>query len=266
MPAPLPESVYESFPIFDYNAKTFFGNIIQDVFGRTKPHKVDFDSRHRVKVNFYNVDYFFFASAGINVKMQKKGWTGIWRKLRTEELRLGWDVMDFEANISQLLPQPRVAQLSFDKINLGKVDFASMTWNMFGKNLAEPINSFINNAPNQALKYVAKSVWSEVKKLAPSQWAAQDRYVKSFRLIYPDKIRTLVGRYEFVAYDTDEITKNFDWNAGVAVKLRFETTGNVTFSGPMPYTPISYKIHRGSMFGAAKYNGVWKGAYVDKAY
>ena len=117
----LDQYIYDQLPTYEFDSHTFVGGLIQSVFGRTKPHKENFDSQHRIKVNFYDVDFGFYASAGVNVKMQTKGWTGIWRKLDTEEIRLGWDGLEVTVNFKGMPVPPKKQDLSFEKVKLGQI-------------------------------------------------------------------------------------------------------------------------------------------------
>ncbi|WP_142687462.1 hypothetical protein [Chitinophaga polysaccharea] len=73
-----------------------------------------------------------------------------------------------------------------------------------------------------------------------------------------------LGRYEEQASNINAITKTFDWNVGFTIK--WNPQGNAVnladFSGG-PNT-FEYEIKAGSVYGAAKYYGNWKGARVEK--
>jgi hypothetical protein len=256
----LPEWVYDGLPTFEFDAKTWAGQLIQDVFGRTKPHHEYFDSKHRVKVNFYNVNFGFAATVGVNVKMQTKGWTGIWRKLNTSQLILGWDGLEIEIE-QKNMPAPQIPSIDFGKLKLGTIDLDIKSLSIGGHNIGQPLQDAINNALNSAYHSTLKIIWEKVKAIAPEQWKMQDAYVKAFRAVYPDKVKLILDAYEMTAYNTNEITRNFDWNAGFTINWSPSSQASIGTPGGNAY---AYKITKGSVFGAAQYYGVWKGARVDK--
>ncbi len=64
------------------------GNFIQDLFGDTYSCFNYFDSRNRVKVEFWNQDFLFYASTGIQVTKQYYFFPAWWRK-KADEMYLG---------------------------------------------------------------------------------------------------------------------------------------------------------------------------------
>jgi len=256
----LPQGVYDKFPTYEFDSKTWAGQILQSIFGRTKPHHEYFDRKHRVKVNFYNVNYGFFSSVGVNVKMQTKGWTGIWRKLNTEELRLGWDGLEIVMQLKNM-PAPSVPRLDFGRVKLGSFEFPVKELSIAGHNVGYRLNDLLNDRVNDSYRNVLKYIWGEVKKIAPYQFEWQDQYVKAFRTVYPDKVKMILGRTEIIAWNTNQISKNFDWHAGFTIRRKLD--GSSSFGRPEG-SAYKYTIQKGAVYGAAKYGGQWKGVRIDK--
>jgi hypothetical protein len=266
-PNALPQAVYNGLPTFDFNAQTFVGQLLQTLFGRTKAHFQNFDNSHRVKVNFYNVNFGFYASVGINVKMQTKGWTGIWRKLDTEQLRLGWDGLIIDFTMPNM-PAPTIPQIGTGDLKLGDVSFPVHTITVAGQTITQQkirdaLNGLWQDAVDNTYNGMIKKVWDYVTStLAPGQYATRKDYVSAFRVVYPDKVKMVFGRYETIAHNTNEITKNFDWNAGFTFKWNGE--GKAIEVQNFKANSYKYNIQSGSIYGMAKYGGVWKGARIDK--
>lgn len=261
-PTPLTDPVYDQFPTYEFDAQTWAGQLIQDVFGRTKPHFDYYDGTHRVKVNFYNVNFGVYAAAGVNVKMQTKGWTGIWRKLETEELRLGWDGLTLKFKMPNM-PQPQVPKIDFGKLKLGDINFDVESINVAGINLTEKVQKALNNTLEDQYKKGVKYLWDYVSNtLAPGQFSNQKKYIKAFKAIYKDEVVMVLGRYEEAATNTNEITRTFDWNVGITIKWNLD--GTALNLSDFKASAYGYEISGASVYGAAKYYGVWKGARVDK--
>ncbi|WP_142687461.1 hypothetical protein [Chitinophaga polysaccharea] len=155
---PLPQSTYDAFPSYDFDAKTWAGSLIQDAFGRTKPHFDYFDDKHRVKVNFYNVNFGVYAAAGINVKMQTKGWTGIWRELATEEMRLGWDGLILKFKMPNM-PQPNIPKIDFGKLQIGSINFPIESITIGGNNITSDVKDALNGVIEGQLRNTLKTIW-----------------------------------------------------------------------------------------------------------
>lgn len=262
---PLPQSIYDGFPTFDFNAKTWAGQLIQSLFGRTKAHHSYFDNEHRVKVNFYNVDYGFYAAVGMTVKMQTKGWTGFWRKLHTDELRLGWDgvIIDFKIPNAN---QPQVPQMNFGNVKLGDFNFPVHSISLAATKITkDEINNALNGALESQFKVALKKIWDYVfQTLAPGQANTYTNYVKAFKVVYPDKVKIVFGRFEQVARNTNSISKNFDWNVGFSLKWNPDGSANNLEDFIPTGAAYNYDIKSASIYGCARYYGVWKGARIEK--
>lgn len=91
-PYALPPADYNKFTVYHYGAKTVIGKIIEGVFGGNTSFDQSFNSNYRLRVKLYSFDYVFYKSIGLNGKVQKKGWTGIWathNDSKAEKLILG---------------------------------------------------------------------------------------------------------------------------------------------------------------------------------
>jgi len=88
------EEIYQSIPTIYFGAKTWFGNLFESLRGREEIYTENFNSKRRVRVNFYNASWGVYSAIGASVKMQKKNWIG-WSGTVTDELRLGWDGLEY---------------------------------------------------------------------------------------------------------------------------------------------------------------------------
>ncbi|ASZ10750.1 hypothetical protein CK934_07030 [Chitinophaga sp. MD30] len=262
LPTPLAPAVYDGLPTYEFDAQTWAGQLIQDVFGRTKPHFEYFDNTHRVKVNFYNVNFGVYAAAGVNVKMQTKGWTGIWRKLETEELRLGWDGLTLKFKIPNM-PQPPIPKVDFGKLKLGNINLDVESISVAGISLTQKAQQALHGALEGQYRNGVKYLWDYVTNaLAPAQFSNQKQYVQAFKAVYKDEVVIALGRYEESVKNTNEITKTFDWNVGITIK--WNPDGGAVNLGDFQGAAYSYEISGASVYGLSQYYGVWKGARVDK--
>lgn len=63
-------------------------NVIKNLFGKTWECREKFDSKNRVKVEFWDQNWYFYKSVGVSVKTQKKK-AKIWWKSKSDEVELG---------------------------------------------------------------------------------------------------------------------------------------------------------------------------------
>ncbi len=92
------EPNFDSFPIYSTEKKTFFGKLIQNIFGTPKTWTIEFGSSRRIKSTFYSYDYIFYSEIGVKAWTDKKNWIG-WSKTESDELRIGWRGVLLETKI-----------------------------------------------------------------------------------------------------------------------------------------------------------------------
>ena len=279
-PFAIPQQNYCNLESFAYGSKTVVGGWLESIFGANSDRTVNFDGDHRVKVKLYNFNYFVYSSVGLKVKFQKQGWTGIWDARDTEKLVIGWDAMIFETPLKYNTPYPynspsfpgkAIAKeiLRFINFNVEAGTLTQLDESLLGRDLygAKEVSSALKSLSQQTLASATKKIWTYVnKELNPGRQQFLDSQTKAFRLIFPDKFTTALSRWE-LSRDNDQeidcifdfntcrityngyIDGNFDWFTNVAQP----TFGNQSYS---------YKIVEASIYGAAKYNGQWKGARI----
>ena len=197
--------------------------------------------------------------------MQRKSWTGIWRNDDAEELRLGWDGLIIDLMLPNA-PQPNIPTVDFGNVKLGDITFATHSISVAGYTIPK---GKINDALNGALEGQFRNALNEIYNyafvtLAPGQFKYQEDYVKMFRVVYPDKIKLVFGKYEVAENNTNSISKVFDWNVGLTIKWNPNGTSVTSQDFSANGSATAYKIISGSVYGAGKHDGAWKGARVDK--
>ncbi|MGJ8745994.1 hypothetical protein [Polaribacter sp.] len=78
----------------------WFGNL----FGNVKVCKDEYESRRRVKIKYWNINFGIGYSIGMKVKHQYRGWTGVWRKEDTDNVVLGINSVSWMFNRNYVLP------------------------------------------------------------------------------------------------------------------------------------------------------------------
>lgn len=284
LPTALPSGAYCSFPSYGYGSHTVVGGILQGIFGANSDRTENFNSDHRVKVKLYNFNYFVYSSIGLKVKFQKKGWTGIWDARDTEKLVIGWDALVFETPQVYSAPVPynvpsfpgsKVGQVigneTFKFINFDVVanTLSQLDQTILGRDIynANKVEGLLKNAVNNKLSDITKDVWTYAEgQLAPNQIAFRNSVTKGFRMIYPDKFVLALSRWEKTRDNDQEIDCLLDFNT-----CRLTYSGNIAgdfnfardIVGPTySNKSYSYTLKKASVYGAAKYNGQWKGVRI----
>ncbi len=256
----------------------FYNNLPTYSFHNGRNPKFNyFGSKHRVKLNFYNIDYLVVKTVGVNLKMQTKGWTGIWRKLSTEELRLGFDAIILESEIPLNIPQPFPSS-PFDKLKLTFEKYKIIsddnlpggipTVSIFGNSITQQdlvagLNDLINDQVKGKIEDLSKKFLKYAElQLNKEQVQWRDAKVAAFRIMVPAKKIALVAisHYEEIKNNDDQINKQFDF--GVAEVGITINGGNATPTYK-PY-PIKHNIKKLSVYGIAKWNGQYKGLKIVK--
>lgn len=277
-PQPLADYIYESFSNENYDSRTWAGNIIQGLIGRTKGHTQDFSNRDRVRVNFYSVNTVIYNSTGIKVKMQRKGWTQIWRQQNAEALRVGWDGLILTFKMDQPVPGQPTAVPKIE--GLSKIDFPptinfnsfvydltgwDMNKNFIDYDLSNLLNKTIKSSFNDAIKQLWEFVY---KNMAPGSYQYRQGQVKAFTQMFPDKHILVLGRYEEEELNTSKIDKVLFRTPTPHIQMTvflnpedLSMQGNPKFKAEQK---IEVNIEKAAMFGAAKFNNTWKGVRVSK--
>ncbi|CAA7195623.1 hypothetical protein [Chryseobacterium potabilaquae] len=68
---------------------TTYNTWLQSLFGDSNMCVDRYEENRRVKTKAYNYNYYLVYNLGVKVKHQYKGWTGLWRKEKADEIRLG---------------------------------------------------------------------------------------------------------------------------------------------------------------------------------
>lgn len=267
----LPKATYDAFETHSFGANTVVGGWIESAIGRREVQYIGLGGKQRLKLNFYNVNYVLFSSVGITAKAQHKTWIGWGGTLNVPQMRMGWDGIAIVTPIRNM-PSPGLPAVSFEKLQLGDIGINVASYNTVDywqngwlndpqvRQISDAIDGKIQETFSSTLK---KSYDLVYQKLAPQQVAWEKQYTDQFRLVYPDKMRQVLGRYEEVEENTSSMSKNFDWSTGI-----FSFSSNGTSFGPgnfgLAQGAIKYDIEKASVYVGVYYSGVWRGIRIVK--
>ncbi|MDN3203974.1 hypothetical protein [Algoriphagus sediminis] len=278
-----PKSVYDSFTAHSYGANTTVGKLFEGTFGGNTVYEENYTSKFRFRVKVFDYNYIFYRSVGLNGKLQKKGWTGIWatqNEVRAEKMVLGWDGLLLSIKIPYTLP---AGYTSFPSKGVSKEILKFTNFSLPNGNLTSVRIPFLGVQPiayndiEKMLKGTLKKSYSEITKaiwkdaessFASASLAIKQQDLKSYRVVFPDEIKINLSRYEIVGTNENELSFIIDRFVGI----EYSATGTgapTSFSQNVLQPTLSnvkkmHKIDAAAVYGGAEFLGDIKGVRVIK--
>lgn len=245
---------------YGWKSKTFLGKVWGSIFGKQPIRGNNFDKKHRVTCELYQVNYFFYKSAGFKVWMQhRKRFLGVkyWKKSTSgvQDLVIGFE--EFSGTFE--VPTP---------------------WN----NIRQADREFQTNINNIGYNYIYGYVqridfihdWTNSSIIIATQKKLEKRAAKIFmsqitnRVLEPLKgqsinIQTPKTIYSGFDSGTKKVYLQGFKNYGSGSKsIRFSRAGGFTIIPSNSWVPKPLQVERfslesASIFGAIKYNNQWRG-------
>ncbi len=268
------EPNYDNF-VIKTEGQTVFGDAWDVLFGYSNSTKVWFnnDSKKCVDVKLYSVNYLIYSEAGIKVKTQKKGWTGLLSKTEVDEIRVGWDYVELEQTIpnftSDVIGEMKkwttavhdpVTQQYQKYLGIAKTQFSKKTY--FSIDLLVDQFEVTNK---DVLKLVVKGGYDWAKSTFGSS-TPKIEAVREISPYAPKKARLKLGKFELSGTNTDKETFVFKNDFGVIVNVNVNLSNlSVNPTGIQPAAE-KYKIIKASVYGCARNGSEWKGVRYNYKY
>lgn len=251
---PSPDNwIYENLPAIRYGGKTWAGKALEAILGREEVYTEKFNSNRRVKVNFYNIHWVVYSAIGVSVQLQKKNWIG-WSGTNATELRMGWDAIEYSIG-QPAIPPPAPANATPSRF-VDADELPNLTKKYVVINLLD--KSFSLEMHNNLQKGIKKihEVLPTIDGLKPNKDSDKNYAFKVWSNNAKTAASVVLDRDEIIGYNTEKLSKVFDWAVGVKAKWNFESAPKL---GELP---LRFDMKKASVFGVAKYDGVWKGARI----
>jgi len=268
----LPQYVYNTFETHSFGSHTIVGGWIESALGRREVQYVQLgNSDERLKLNFYCVNYIVFSSIGMTAQAQHKTWIGWGGDLTCNEMRMGWDGVNFETPMPYAMPY-KAPSVSFDKLKLADLDINVATYSywfanyLFDGTIADPYVAYLAKKITGQVQSTFSSTIKEVydyvyEHVAPLQYDFYTRQSTNFRLYFPDKVTQFLGRHEEVEENVNTMSRNFDF---ATCQIGFSLNGDGTFGFKFSDQALTYKVKQASVYAGAYRSGVWKGVRIIK--
>jgi hypothetical protein len=265
------EPSIDSFPIFDADHHTFFGKLIQNIFGSTKEYCLGFETnrKRRVKGSFYFYNYGVYAEVGVQGWTDKKNWIG-WSKTASDELRVGWRYVILETKIPDYLSE------SLNKMNTAPSISPNLYMNIPGT--MQKVNTAVMIIPDfsptlldRVVTFGSKELYNYLEKRfeGESEWKKAEALLITTRT----HIYTYIMNEDVRKYDTKSYTHVFANQAKFMVTVdpynlpgfssindAIEWAKMIKGTTEMAYPTLKY----GEVYSCARFGDEWKGMKIVK--
>ncbi len=279
-------------------AKTFVGKGFQALFGENSWREIEFDNDHRMRVKLFNVNYVGFANSGLKVEFERRImvtkvikilgfragkvtlWS-YWTGANAPEMVLGSDYFkgytqfeipiesyytDINANRSQI--EDNIISAAFQGYFTEPKDFlrgwvsnlniieGTVTINKKKYTSQEGMLAAFDAGYKSLTKFAKSSIKNGMQELGFHK-------NEPVMMITPGIESNANREYMFIAGESkysnkENATSYFGRSPSFGVRVGGDTNSYVPTSyGVM--TPNKFTVEEAVMFGAVKYNGVWKG-------
>ena len=268
----------------------------EGIFGETESSYEYYNDNRRVKVRFWNQNYFVFASIGALTKFQKRehlnvlvGTISWWEQSFADTIRLGINNITFKYNFN--VPVFNLAQFNYEttffeyngtKYNYngqviptvptsaGSFNFPVNSDDNVVNMTFAGINNAINNGQiNQAIDFALDRLIDQVQSYAVKQQLQQKRSlgVLEVRAVYAvpntNSVKFIIAKQNWGANNENAIAHYFDCNFLISYNSSTNYNTN-TGQGITNYLQAfngatSYSEVKADLYGAALHNNFWKG-------
>lgn len=270
---------------------TWAGKIWSGIVGKDILRTNNFDKKHRVALQVYDVNYGFWTNTGIKVKFQeRKKFLGIpyWKNKEAQKIALGFNYLhgvyhqknpntidanahpligtdwkEFSGNIENI--NAKFVHRMYSGVNIfknwsNKICVILPKIDLFGFNIVNPkdVEKMLYELPEKQLvaflnSNAKKYVLDPYKKANfPTPPDPRIAYITYGNSIQDFSTKSyIMGVEEFSNMATKKLTLNF------AIGLSFKMSGR-GFS-LTPFLPTTFDLKTFDLFGAVYYNNEWRG-------
>lgn len=289
-PTPSPRLIKQNLPITTIEKQGFF----EQIFGERESEIQDYGDDHRVKVTFWNQNFFLFSSIGCSARFQKRAkFLGIawWEKSYADQIELGVNNITYEYKFN--VPQYNNSIYATQ----GEVfySYKGLNYNQFGVVIPKlpdnPGFPFSTNYENSVEIYIYRKgfeidynlsttagnkMFDDLLKglvnLLPFSSPAKSdlsnaindgslQYKILNAVPFDNKVTLSTMGTKWIKNNDNAITQYFDFNFLLTWKSSYSNVGDYLkgLNGATPYVVKSVDL-----YGAALHNRQWKGVRLVK--
>lgn len=271
--------------------KTFFGKLWSKVVGKDIQRTNNFDKKHRVALQVYDVNYGFYTNTGIKVKFQqRKRFLGVpyWKAKQAQKMVVGFnslhgvyrqknpnnidanarpflgsDWKEFSGNIEKI--NAKFVHRIYSDINIfknwsNKINVILPKIDAFGINVIDPhkVAKMLYELPE---KQMVAFLNTNAKKYVLDPYRKSNfttppdpriAYITYGESIFDFSTKTYVmGVKEYSNIMTKTVTLN------IALGFTLKNSGGIYSC--TPFLPTTFDLKSFDLFGAVYYNNEWRG-------
>lgn len=261
------------------------------LFGTSKKCYSNFNSDYRTKTKYWKENYLIWNSIGVKVKHQKKGWTGLWRAKKTDEVALSISQASFEytLDVPNGIPDlyaPPTLYFFEDKIFNNQMQIINYL-NDYQKPpfpdvpfvsevvVLEYVNHWLYTdiTVDKMREYFYQGIWQGAKSIVNTYKNRQPKHVTHI-LFTPQKIFVNYVNLDRRKLNDKKIVNRLDYNFGLGVKFNayFDSNGHMTtnwgnfLNNPTGFISIphlyDYENVKMDFVGASRRGNTWKGSRI----
>lgn len=263
------------------------------VFGVSRKCYANFDSKYRTKTKYWKENYGIWHSIGVKVKHQKKGWTGLWRAKKTDEVALviSQATFKYKLEIPNFPQSYQPAKLYFFEDKVFNSQSQLLTYQNNSQKPSPPalpfnseviVTEFVNDTFNSDLSVANmrqlfyQGVWQGAKLITNHYKNRQPKNVTHI-LYTPTKVFVNYVDLERRELNSKKIVNQLDYNFGLGVKFNayIDGDGNITTNwGDFLNDPLGnlgfivipklydYDDVKMDFVGASRRGETWKGSRI----
>jgi hypothetical protein len=285
---------------FKWESRTNFGNFWYSIFGKDIKRENRYPSNARVTLELYDLDFIFWERSGIKIKVEKLEkclfWT-YWADQKAAKFAVGFN--QFEGEMTYNFPPSSMNYLIGDQYNKFSGYFNNIykdilyrgyhsmdiveNWSSeilaftpqinvdFPFNLNITIDNFLRNQVKDIIDYPPQQVYDWLK-------GNVNKYVvEPMQTIHKSQIKSKSPMAMYVRWGTAKqtfvrhyITGVEESGSGYSKVIRFNRSGGFSIGlingkfSVNKYKPMSFNLKDIDVFGAAYFEGHWRGVRMYK--
>ena len=249
---------YDDLRKFAYGNFSFFGPVLQGLFGHNEIHHRSWGRKRRMRVNFYDTNYMVYSALGFSCKFQKKNWIG-WSSTKCQEIRCG--ILALKYHNWSITPQNRPINTGNPQFNNTQAPVISVSNEPFiNVDLLGCYDFYVSEGT--AAQYAVKHCYDYLKrKLGSSTPPEKNLTYTCWVNADQTRARFFGGKNEKITYNSDGQSYIFSWGTGT-ITMTWNIGGGSWFPGLGGNIASNIGLEEANVYATCKYDNNWQGIQI----
>lgn len=248
------------------DGKTWAGKLVSNSIGFSKGDWKRFsNSKYCCDVKFYSQNFGVYSEAGIKTKTQKRGWTGIWHKVESDEIICGYDRLI----LNEKWPSKLFPSIDFVKKSMQATVMSGFSFYDFGysqQKIGDQVlttRNILGYDINITNKDVSKALWTVLEpawKWGNKSFGSGTNQKVAVRTLKDDLINSRIETFDKSIKTTndDKLTYIFGNDFGFIISAGYGQNG-VNLKG-IEGVAAKFSYDKGTvLYGCARRGSEWRG-------